>query len=462
LSSLQSEPEPEVLTSATQCEPRESLTRSIGLAGATSANILTMVGIGPFITIPLMISMMGGPPALLGWFCGALIAFCDGLVWAELAAAMPRSGGSYHYLQAIYAPAGLGRLLSFLFLWQVVLVAPLFAATGAVGFAQYAAFLLPGTTSLGRWGIAAAACLVATVLIYRNSRAVERLSVAWCFVALGTLCCAAVIGLAHLPGSETLKLLHSALHPSGFLASSLGGATLIALSNFGGYQTVCSLGGEIKDPRRVLPHSILYSIFIVAILYLALSVAVLGFAPGGGAPGAVVSELLERIYGVGVARAATVLILWTALGSIFTILLGSSRVPYAAAVQGEFFPFFARIDPKRGFPSRAVVAMGLAAAACSVLPLETLIRTGMVVQVAIQSVTQCVGVLLIHRRRKEIPLHFRMWLYPVPVVVALCGWLWVLAVSGWRYVSLAALVITLGCGLFLLRSRHSRAVSAAP
>jgi amino acid transporter len=432
----------------------------MGLAGATAANILTMVGIGPFITIPLLISTMGGPPALLGWLCGALIALCDGLVWAELAAAMPHSGGSYHYLHAIYGPAGLGRLLSFLFLWQVVLVAPLFAATGAVGFAQYAAFLLPGLTPLGRWGIAAAACLVSTALIYRNSRAVERLSIAWCVVALGTLSCAAVMGLAHLSAFQTLKLLRSVLHPSGSLVSGLGGATLIALSNFGGYQTVCSLGGEIKDPRRVIPRSILQSILIVAVLYLALSMAVLGFARGGGAPGAVVAVMAERIYGVWVARAATLLILWTALGSIFAILLGSSRVPYAAAAQGEFFPFFARIH-SHGFPSRAVVALGLAAAACSVLPLETLIRTGMVVQIAIQSITQCIGVLLIRRWRKEIPLPFHMWLYPVPVVVALCGWLWILGASGWRYLLLAALVIALGCGFFLLRSRHNGNMSAS-
>jgi amino acid transporter len=434
----------------------------MGLAGATAANILTMVGIGPFITIPLLISTMGGPPALLGWFCGALIALCDGLVWAELAAAMPHSGGSYHYLQAIYSPTGLGRLMSFLFLWQVVLTAPLFAATGAVGFAQYAAFLLPGLTPLGRWGIAATACIVSTGLIYRNSRAVERLSVAWCAVALGTLSCAAVVGLTHLSAFQTLKLLRSAVHPSGFIVSGLGGATLIALSNFGGYQTVCSLGGEIKDPRRVIPRSILQSILIVAVLYLALSMAVLGFAPGGRGSGAVVASMVERIYGVGVARAATVLILWTALGSIFTILLGSSRVPYTAAVQGEFFQFFARIHPQQGFPSRAVVAMGLAAALCSVLPLETLIRTGMVVQIAIQSITQCVGVLMIRRWRKDIPLPFRMWLYPVPVIVALFGWLWILATSGWRYLLLAALVIALGCGLFLLRSRHSGARPASP
>src|SRR5205085_2455804 len=122
------------------------LDRRLGLAGATAVNVLAMIGVGPFVTIPLLLRAMGGPQAMLGWFIGALVALADGLVWAELGAAMPRSGGGYQYLLESYGPQGAGRLLSFLFLWQTVAGMPLVIASGATGFAHYASFFLPSMT----------------------------------------------------------------------------------------------------------------------------------------------------------------------------------------------------------------------------------------------------------------------------------------------------------------------------
>src|SRR5215475_9455015 len=148
-------------------EQKQPLPREMGMLGALSANMLNMIGVGPFITIPLILSAMGGPQALLGWCLGALIAIGDGLVWAELGAAMPGSGGSYRYLREAYGSNGFGRLMSFLFLWQTVFIAPLSAASGAVGFADYAAYLMPGITPVHSKILAAAACLLATVFLYR-------------------------------------------------------------------------------------------------------------------------------------------------------------------------------------------------------------------------------------------------------------------------------------------------------
>src|SRR6476620_9422955 len=120
------------------------LIRGVGLGSATTLNMIDMIGVGPFITIPLVVSAMGGPQAMLGWVLGALLAVCDGLVWAELGAAMPGSGGSYRYLREIYGPQRLGKLVSFLFIWQLSFSAPLSVASGAIGFAGYAYYLLPG------------------------------------------------------------------------------------------------------------------------------------------------------------------------------------------------------------------------------------------------------------------------------------------------------------------------------
>src|SRR5689334_7356329 len=121
-----------------------TLIRGMGLGSATALNMIDMIGVGPFITMPLVVAAMGGPQALLGWIAGALLAICDGLVWAELGAAMPGAGGSYVYLREIYGPQGLGRMISFLFIWQLSFSAPLSIATGAIGFAKYTAYLLSG------------------------------------------------------------------------------------------------------------------------------------------------------------------------------------------------------------------------------------------------------------------------------------------------------------------------------
>src|SRR6266403_304636 len=127
-----------------ESDAKPPLVRGIGLGSATALNMIDMIGVGPFITIPLIVTVMGGPQAMLGWVLGAVLAVCDGLVWAELGAAMPGSGGSYRYLKEIYGPHKLGRAISFLFIWQLSFSAPLSIASGCLGLAGYAAYLIPG------------------------------------------------------------------------------------------------------------------------------------------------------------------------------------------------------------------------------------------------------------------------------------------------------------------------------
>ncbi|HTV15542.1 MAG TPA: amino acid permease, partial [Acidobacteriaceae bacterium] len=119
------------------------LERRIGLASAVSLNMMYMIGVGPFITLPLIVAAMGGFQALLGWILGAFIAVCDGLVWAELGAAMPEAGGSYAFLREIYGRNGAGRYASFLYIFQMGFSAPLSMASGCIGFAEFASFLFP-------------------------------------------------------------------------------------------------------------------------------------------------------------------------------------------------------------------------------------------------------------------------------------------------------------------------------
>src|SRR5215203_2278718 len=128
---------------ATNEEQQPELIRGVGTLGATALNMIDMIGVGPFITMPLIIAAMGGPQAMLGWIFGALLVICDGLVWAELGASMPKSGGPYNYLKEIYGANKLGRLMSFLFIWQRTCSAPLSIASGCLGFALYATYAFP-------------------------------------------------------------------------------------------------------------------------------------------------------------------------------------------------------------------------------------------------------------------------------------------------------------------------------
>jgi amino acid transporter len=437
---------------------KEDLVRGTGLLGATSANMLNMIGVGPFLTIPLIITAMGGPQAMMGWFLGAFIAICDGLVWAELGAAMPGSGGSYRYLLEAYGSKGLGRLMSFLFLWQVVVVAPLAAASGAVGFAQYFSYLFPSVSPVEMKIVAAGTCLFATGLLYRNIRDVGRLSVALCVVVVGTLVWIVITGLSHFHANLAFDFLPGAFYPSQQFFIGLGGATLIAMYDYGGYSNVCFFGGEVKDPSRNIPRSILLSIVVVGALYLAMSISVIGVVPYREAmhSTAIISDLTQRIYGVGAARVVTLLIMWTAFGSVFAVLLGYTRVPYTAARDGQFFAAFARVHPTKHFPSFSVVMMGIASAVCCLLTLKEIISATIVMQIFIQFGAQCVAVVLIRRYRPHIQLPFRMWLYPLPAVLALLGWIAILLTSGWRYVLVGFGILGLGALAYFWRAQSRR------
>lgn len=429
----------------------------MGLWTATATNIINMVGIGPFITLPLIIGVMGGPQAMLGWVVGALLSLCDGLVWAELGAAMPGSGASYHYLLEAYGRRGMGRLMRFLFLWQVVVLAPLSAASGAVGFAEYAAWLVPSITPAWAKLVAAGTCLLVTALLYRNIREVGRLSVILGVVVVAVLAWIVIAGLAHFDARLAFDFPPGAFKPTPQFFLGLGSATLLAVYGYGGYSNVCYVGGEVEDPARTIPRAIVLSIAVVAVLYLAMTLSVLGVIPYREAmhSRSIIAEFAQHLYGVGTARVVTLAILVTAFASVFAILLGYSRVPYTAAVDGEFFAVFGKLHPTKHFPSFAVIALGSAAALCCLIPLQDLISTIIVTQIFIQFVPQCLGVILIRRYRKHIQQPFRMWLYPLPALLALLGWIAILFTSERRYALLAACVLVVGILAYLIRA-HSR------
>jgi amino acid transporter len=432
-----------------------TLARGIGLAGATSANMLEMIGVGPFITIPVLLAKMNGPQAMLGWLIGAVVALCDGMVWAELGAAMPGTGGPYRYLSEAYGPRSLGRMMSFLFIWETVLLTPLSIGGGAVGFAQYGRYFQKDMSWMEEKLIAMAVCLLLTALLYRDIRSVGRLSVTMWVVVIGTVLWITGTGLIHFDPRRAFDFPPGAFAPSRAFFFGLGGATLIAMYDYGGYNNVCFFAGEVREPERVIPRSILLSIGAVAALYLTMNVTIIGVVPWRDAvhSTAIASDFIERLHGLAAAKVVTVLILLTTFASVFAALLGYSRVPYAAAVEGRFFRPFARLHPRRNCPGFSLWFLGIGSALACLLTLETLINALIVIQVLIQFLAQVVAVPLIRRRRSEIARPFQMPLYPLTAIVAFGGWLYILIASGWQYIAIGIGLMAAGAAAYLWRAR---------
>ena len=431
------------------------LIRGLGLKEAVSANVVEMLGIGPFITIPILIAAMGGPHAMLGWLLGAALAICDGMVWAELGAAMPGAGGSYIYLREAYGPDKLGRLMSFLFVWMIFFTAPLSVATGAVGFAQYTQYLGPEISPLATQFIAVGLCVLVTFALYRGIRTIGRLSFILMLVAVGTILWVIFSGLANIRADLLLDIPEGAFSWSWGFVSGLGGAALIGIYGYGGYNNICFLGGEVRNPGRNIPFAVIASIAIVALLYIFLNTTILGVVPWRDAMESkhVVSDFMEIVYGPWAAQVLTYLVLAASAASVFALLLGYSRIPYAAAADGRFFAVFAKLHPTKRFPNVSLLTLGLASTVFCFFELGSIIQALIVIQIIIQVLGQIVAVTLIRKFRPDIRRPFQMWGYPLPSLVALILWLLVLVSTGATIVGLGLLVLAVGIGLYLLRAR---------
>jgi len=437
----------------------------MGLVQSTAVNMLEMIGIGPFITIGVILSAMGGPQAVLGWFLGALFSVCDGMVYAELGAAMPGAGGAYIYFREAFNPRSWGLLFSFLFLWETIFVAPLAISAACVGFAEYTHYFLPGLTHAGVGGLAALACVLMAVVLYRPIKTVGRMSVVMLGVVLTAMFWVIGTGLVHINTKMAFDFPPGALHPSKSFFFGLAAATLVAMYNYGGYNNITYLGGEVKNPEKNIPRAIVFSVLIVAVLYLLMSAVIIGTIPWREAAvsHAVVSEFIGKLHGPRAAAVMTCLILAATLGGIFTMILGYSRILYAAGAEGNFFKAFGRVHPTGHFPTVSVLAINAMAIPLCWLSLERLLSALMIIQIVFQFIPQIVAVFAIRKYRKEIHRPYGMWLYPVPARVALTGWIYVATTPEQRqFLNRAVLLLLFGLGTYLLRSRAARSWPFAP
>ena len=437
-----------------------------------------IVGAGVFITIPLMLKVLPGPYALLGWLVAGALILVDGLIWSELGAAMPGSGGSYLYLLECYGRERWGRLMAFLFIWQFLVSGPLELASGFIAISQFSNSLSAGfaafnrewtyTWNLGRWtsdeltasvSPSSVGCLLLGLaliaLLYRRITVLGKLTVTFWLGVMG------VIGWILLEGGlrfdPSVAFDFSGAETAPGFGSGLGAAMILAIYSYLGYYNVCYIGDEVRDPGRTIPRAILLSAFLVFVLFAGLHLAMLGTVPWRKAQGSgnLPAEFMRRIHGDWAPALVSILLIWTCLGSVFAGLLGYSRIPYGAARYGHFFARFGAVHPVHQIPHVSLLLVGGLTLCWSFFDLGSVINALITSRILEQFVGQAVGVVLWRKRCPDAPRPYKMWLYPLPCGLALVGWLYLYVSAGAPFILLGLVTLAGGVAAFLIWSKRT-------
>lgn len=446
------------------------LERGLNLLHATSLNVANMLGAGPFITIPVLLGTMMGPQAMIGWVVALVIVMCDGLIWAELGAAFPGTGGTYHYLREIFKGSALGRLLPFLFIWQFLISATPEVASGYIGASRFTLSLFPGFRDrLVDSGLSVevvtgiVAVLMVAVMFGLLCQRIR--SLGWLGTSLVTVVLVAVGTIIFLGFRNFDPALFSfptgAFHVDKHFLMGVGAATSVAVYDYLGYYNICHLGEEVREPQKTIPRAVIISIIVVAMLYVSMNLAILGVVPWQEALKEhslanenIAGAFMTKLYGERAAAILTVFIIWTCLAGLFAMTLGYSRIVYAAAKNGDFFSVFAKLHPTKGYPWAALALLSAITAVFCFVELSTVIEVAVVVRILIQFIGQILALHLVHRQKKH-PLPFSMWLYPLPSLVALVGWILLLATTRGLLLLLTATVYISGVLVYLVREKFA-------
>ena len=421
--------------------------------------MIDMVGIGPFVTMSIIVGLMHGPGSIFAWLLGALLAYVDGMVWAELGAKWPEAGGSYVFLRKIFGGEKMGKMMSFLFIWQTTIQAPLVIASGAIGFSKYFSYLIH-LTDIQKKMVSGTLVILLVGLLYRNIKSIGKISVILWIITGGTILWLIFSGFGHFNAHQAFDWHFEGFDGSLLLFAALGRSSLNAVYSYLGYYNVCHLGAEIKDPARNIPRAIIISITGIAILYLGMQTMVLGVLPWQVVAKSdfVASLYFETIYKSHlVGQVATFLILIIALASLFSAILGYSRIPYAAALNGDFFSIFARVHPKHKFPHISLLAIGSLGFVFSLLfRLGDVITAILMMRILIQFVSQSVGVLVWHYRKPLEERPFKMPLFPIPAILSILIWMFIFFSNDPKFILGAVVIIGSGLVAYFVRERYNK------
>jgi amino acid transporter len=455
-----------------------SLARGLGLWQATAINITQIVGAGVFATIPLILGVLPGPYALLAWLVAGVLILFDSMIWGELGAALPAAGGSYHFLLESYGRSKWGRLMAFLFVWQILISGPIEVGSGLVAAAQFST-ALPGvedfnakhslSASVGlteddKIGVTIGPTrvfgfvlgLTILFLLYRRVNTLGRLSVIFLVGILALIAWVLFEGAIRFDPNVAFEM-PTGVPGKNVLGTSLGAGMALAIYSYLGYYNVCYLGAEVRDPARNIPRSILLSALIVVVLFTLIHLASVGVMPWQEAvkeKDNLTAAFMKQIHGPWAASLVSVLLIGSCFASCFSGALGYSRVPYAAAREGHFFRWFAAVHPTLRIPHRALLLIGGLVLFWSFFDLDALIKALVATRILEQFVAQIFGVILLRNVQADRPRPWRMWLYPLPCAIALVGWIYLYATVGLLFIAMGAITLVAGLLVFLIWARR--------
>ena len=433
------------------------LERKISLLQATAINMTDMVGIGPFVVLSVVAQTMNGPWFLYAWIAGAFLSLIDAMIWSQLGATYPLAGGSYNFLKEGYGPKW-GRLMSFLFVWQTMIQAPLVIASAAIGFAHYFGFMV----HMSNWqskAVSGTIVVLIVILLYRKIEAIGKISVLLWMGVLFTMAWIIGSGVFHGQFMQPIIHINDGLQLNGAFAAALGFASVKSVYSYLGYYNVCHLGGEIKNPQKNIPKSMFISIVGIAVLYLMMNISVASVLPLEQIQKSnfVVSEFVQQLSGPAAANIVTVLILWVAFASVFSATLGYSRIPFAASQDGAFFKVFGKLHPTKHFPHVSLLFLGSVAFVFSLLlKLEDVIKAILAMRILIQFIGQGIGLLLLVKRKGKAHFAWRMPLYPLPVILAILIWGYIFFSTGQKMMLGGVTVIVLGGIAYFIKAKRNR------
>jgi len=435
-------------------QSKPHLDRKLSLLHATAINMIDMVGIGPFVVLSVVAQIMAGPYFLYAWIAGAVLSYVDAMVWSQLGAALPRAGGSFHFLKEGYGKKW-GSLMSFLFVWQTMIQAPLVIASAAIGFSQYANYFF----HLNFWqekAVSGTVVILVIALLYRKIESIGKISVFLWVGVLGTMLWIIGGGIAHGHFLVPIQHINDGFTLQHGFVATLGFASVKTVYSYLGYYNVCHLGGEIKNPSKNIPRSMFISITGIAILYLAMNISVASVLPFQTIVNSkfVVSDYIKALFGPTAGGIATILILLVAFASLFAATLGYSRIPFAAAQNKSFFPFFGAVHPKLHFPHRSLLVLGAIAFVFSLLfRLKEVIDGILAMRILIQFIGQAIGLLLLFKRKGKAFFPWKMPLYPIPLFVAIIIWGAIFFSTGIKMMLSGLIVISLGLIAYFISSK---------
>jgi amino acid transporter len=346
-------------------------------------------------------------------------------------------------------------MLAFLFIWQILFAGPLEIASGNIGLVQYLKVFWPTMSDLQMKLTAALIGAVLIFALYRKIKDIAKIMLALWTIMIITTGWVIVTAILNFDPAVAFNLPPDAFKIDLSWFQNLGQGTANVLYLFLGYYQVCYLGAEVKEPGRTIPRAVIYSILGVTLIDVAISFGFIGVIPWQEAIASesIGAEFMGRVYGPWAAKLLAGMIVVTAFASLFALLLGYSRVPYAAARDKIFFPWFGELHSTKEFPHRSLLLLGGLAIAASFLSLEAVILGLMAARILIQFIGHTIALFLIRHRRRDIELPFKMALYPIPALISLLGYTYVFSSLGTSFIAFGLGSIVVGVVAYLLLAK---------